>query len=65
MSRVFERFYRADRARLRDVPGSGLGLSITAAILRVYGGTIQLSSGGVNQGTTVLVRWSVNPSQER
>lgn len=65
LPRVFERFYRADRARLRDVPGSGLGLSIAAAILRVYGGTIQLSSGGVNQGTTVLVRWRVNPSQER
>ncbi len=58
---IFERFYRADRARLRDVPGSGLGLSIVAAILHVYGGTVQLSSLGVNQGTTVTVRWRIQP----
>jgi two-component system, OmpR family, sensor histidine kinase BaeS len=56
---LFDRFYRADRARLRDVPGSGLGLSIVAAILRAYGGDIQIESPGVNQGTTVTVRWRV------
>ncbi|CAG0964076.1 two-component system, OmpR family, sensor kinase [Anaerolineae bacterium] len=54
---VFERFYRADRARLRDVPGSGLGLSIVSAILQAYGGTIRVQSAGINQGTTVTVRW--------
>jgi signal transduction histidine kinase len=54
---VFERFYRADRARMRDVPGSGLGLSIVAAILRAYRGEIQISSPGVNSGTRVTVRW--------
>ncbi|MBL8153641.1 MAG: HAMP domain-containing histidine kinase [Anaerolineae bacterium] len=56
---LFERFYRADRARLRDVPGSGLGLSIVAAIVQAYGGDIQVDSPGVNQGTTVTVRWRV------
>jgi signal transduction histidine kinase len=60
---VFGRFYRADRARLRDVPGSGLGLSIVAAILEAYGGTIQVDSPGVNQGTTVTVRWRVQSTQ--
>jgi two-component system sensor histidine kinase BaeS len=59
MPHLFERFYRADRARLRDVPGSGLGLSIVAAILQAYGGTIQIDSPGINQGTTVTVRWCV------
>jgi signal transduction histidine kinase len=54
---IFERFYRADRARLRDVPGSGLGLSIVASILHVYGGAIDVQSPGINQGTTVTVRW--------
>ncbi|NWG18660.1 MAG: HAMP domain-containing histidine kinase [Chloroflexi bacterium] len=54
---VFDRFYRADRARLRDVPGSGLGLSIAASILHVYGGSIEVQSPGINQGTTVMVRW--------
>ncbi|MCK6580963.1 MAG: HAMP domain-containing histidine kinase [Anaerolineae bacterium] len=60
---LFDRFYRADRARLRDVPGSGLGLSIVAAILRAYGGDIHIDSPGVNQGTTVTVRWRVQSPQ--
>jgi len=60
---LFDRFYRADRARLRDVPGSGLGLSIVAAILRAYDGDIQIDSPGVNQGTTVTVRWRVQSPQ--
>lgn len=61
---LFERFYRADRARLRDVPGSGLGLSIVAAIVQAYGGDIQINSPGVNQGTTVTVRWRVQSPQQ-
>ncbi len=60
---LFERFYRADRARLRDVPGSGLGLSIVGAIVQAYGGDIQIESPGVNQGTTVTVRWRVQIPQ--
>lgn len=54
---IFDRFYRADRARLRDVPGSGLGLSIVSSILQVYGSTIDIQSAGINQGTSVTVRW--------
>lgn len=61
---VFDRFYRADRARQREVPGSGLGLSIVAAILQAYGGDIQINSPGVNQGTTVTVRWRVQSPQK-
>lgn len=38
---VFERFYRADAARERASGGSGLGLSIVAAIVALHGGTVE------------------------
>ena len=40
--RIFDRFVRADDARSRQTGGSGLGLSIVAAVARRHGGTVEL-----------------------
>jgi two-component system OmpR family sensor kinase len=61
--RVFERFYRADPARTRGGPvagapvagGSGLGLSIVAALVAAHGGTVSLQTAP-GAGATFTVR---------
>ena len=54
-NRIFERFYRSDPARSRASGGSGLGLSIVAAIVEAHEGTVTASSAP-GQGMTVTVR---------
>lgn len=54
-SRVFEKFHQLNQGHTRQHGGAGLGLSISKALVEQMGGTIQVESAGLAQGTTASV----------
>lgn len=54
LGRIFERFYRLDRGRSREVGGTGLGLAIVKHLTRLHGGEVSVESE-LARGTTFRI----------
>jgi two-component system sensor histidine kinase SenX3 len=62
LERVFERFYRVDRARSRDTGGTGLGLSIVRHVAANHGGEVKVTSRE-GKGSTFTLRLPSGPGR--
>ena len=60
LDRVFERFYRVDKARSRETGGSGLGLSIVRHVMANHGGAVSVTSVE-GEGSTFTLRFPLAP----
>ena len=60
LPRIFERFYRADKARTGEAKGTGLGLSIVKHIVELHGGRVEAQSE-LGQGTTISAIFPIRP----
>ena len=58
--RVFERFYRADQARMRTTGGSGLGLAIVSALVTAHGGVASVRTAP-GRGATFRIALPLDP----
>jgi two-component system, OmpR family, sensor histidine kinase SenX3 len=61
LERIFERFYRVDRARGRDTGGTGLGLAIARHVANNHGGDIKVESAE-GEGSTFTLRLPTGPA---
>lgn len=62
LARVFDLFFQVDRSFARAEGGLGLGLTLVNRLIALHGGTVEVRSRGLNQGSEFVMRLPVIPS---